>query len=214
MKDKNVSFIVFDIETGGLDCAKNPIIEVAFIILQKDESGKFIINEELSFDSLVLPYDNKLKIEQEALNVNKISIEEIEKNGNLITDIVVALKDVIKELNPKGEEKYKPILVGHNIHKFDIDFLSNFLSFVDVNLYSLFSKSSIDTYTEARRFFEGKKILQSLSLVSICNYFGIEIEKAHRAYYDALANAKMFILFTEMFEINRRKILELGSKKK
>ncbi len=214
--DNSVAFICYDIETGGLNENKNPIIELAFLPLVRNKKGALEVKENLGFETLIIqPYDNKLVIEASALKANNIKEEDINKYGNTIEDIKVTFENMIKILNPKNNDKLKPILVGHNIGRFDNKFLRKFFNdngFRNIEYY--FSEAFIDTYAEARRLFDGDARIQSLSLGNLCNYFGIELKGAHRAYNDCKANAELFLLWTKMFEMNRKKILDLNKNNK
>ena len=202
-------FIVYDLETGGLDENKNPILELAFIVVLKDDKGDLYIDEGYSFESLVLPYNKDLIITSEALKVNKITMKELNEDGNDVENIKEVILDLVKELNPKNNERYRPILVGHNIQGFDNKFLEKFFENIGLPpLYNLFDKGCIDTYKIAKFLFEGKNLLSSLNLKSMCQYFGIEIKNHHRAYDDAMANAILFIKLNKMADVRRKEILE------
>lgn len=206
---KTHSFIVYDLETGGFHAEKNSVIEVAFIAVVRNKKGVLTIDENLSFESLVLPYNDDLVIEDQALQVNKITMKEIKKYGNPVERIKDVLVEMVQTLNPDKGNRYAPILVGHNIQKFDNKFLSKFLDDIGAPpINVLFSELCIDTYAEAIRLFDDDEKIQSLSLGSLCEYFGITLPIAHRAYDDALANAKLFLKLTEMFQINRKQLLK------
>lgn len=208
-------FICFDLETGGLDENKNPIIELAFIAILRDKQGNLYIDEALSFNSLVLPYDKKLVIEEEALKVNKITLEVLKEKGNKAETIIEVLLEMIGELNPTKNEKYKPILVGHNIDSFDKKFLKHFLKVCKApDLETLFDSSTIDTYKISKLIFEGADKIDSLKLENVCRYFDIKMKNSHRAYDDAFANAQLFIKFQNLLSLERRFILELKNKEK
>ena len=216
-KVKNVysAYIVYDLETGGLHSEKNPIIEIAFVVLLRNKEGSLYIDENLSFDSLILPYNEDLIIEDKALEVNKITRKDIKKYGNDVENIKEVLLELLEVINPKNNERYRPILVGHNIDNFDNDFLKKFLKDIgapDINI--LFSKGGLDTLKLTKILFEGEKIINSFSLSSLCDFFGIKNENNHRAMGDAVANAKLLMKLIEMFKINRREFLKIKESKK
>ena len=65
------------------------------------------------------------------------------------------------------------------------------------NLGPTFEKFGIDTFKIAQRTL---KSLPSKSLSSLCEYYQIENKAAHRAYYDALATAKLYQTLAHYFE--------------
>ena len=58
-------------------------------------------------------------------------------------------------------------------------------------------RDGIDTFKIAQRTL---KSLPSKSLSSLCEYYQIENKAAHRAYYDALATAKLYQTLAHYFE--------------
>lgn len=213
--NENIAYIVFDLETGGLNYEKNAIVEVAFIPVVPDKKGNLVILEKLSFDCLVKPYSKKLNIEQQALNVNNLKMEDIEANGLKAKDIIEAiieLSETIKQEyynKARKDRNMKPILVGHNIDNFDIDFLKKFFELNGKNLYDYFNKSTIDTYTQARFIFKNAKV-DNYKLETLCNYVGIRIDQAHRAFDDTKANALLFMKMERaLSEVSRKHLLKL-----
>ena len=83
--------------------------------------------------------------------------------------------------------------------------ISDFLEFCEddvlksgaSNLGLTFEKFGIDTFKIAQRTL---KSLPSKSLSSLCEYYQIENKAAHRAYYDALATAKLYQTLAHYFE--------------
>ena len=84
------------------------------------------------------------------------------------------------------------VLIGHNVG-FDYSFMKSGAS----NLGLTFEKFGIDTFKIAQRTL---KSLPSKSLSSLCEYYQIENKAAHRAYYDALATAKLYQTLAHYFE--------------
>lgn len=209
----DINFVVFDIETGGLDEDKHPIIELAFITLQKDKKGDLVISKDLTFDCLIKPYSENLTIEEQALKVNGITFEEIEKFGVESKDVVEGLIELSQSLQKESVRNRrrgnKPLLVGHNIDDFDVPFLRKFFELHNKNLYDYFSFATVDTYTLSRILFRTDQKIDNLKLITVCNYFGIRINNAHRAYEDAMANAELFIKMDKLLNLKRKEINQL-----
>ena len=208
-----ITFVVFDIETGGLDENRHPIIELAFVTIQPDKKNKLVIKQDLTFDCLIKPYSDVLKIEDQALKVNGITFEEIEKFGVESKDVIEGLIELSQSLSVESvrekRRRNKPILVGHNIDEFDILFLKKFFKYHDKDLNDYFSYTTVDTYTLSRLIFRTDDKIDNLKLGTTCNYFGIRIKNAHRALDDALANAELFIKMDKLFNLKRKELSKL-----
>ena len=79
-------YIVMDCETGGLEYTKNPITEIAAVILD------YKMNKIEEFSSYIKPYDN-LQYEQKALDYTNITMEMI-NSGETVDKIIGILKQL------------------------------------------------------------------------------------------------------------------------
>lgn len=158
-------YVVFDLETTGLSPWSDAIIEISAV---KVKGGKVVG----TFSTLVNP---GCPIPARASAVNGI------------TDQMVADAPGLKEVMERflafiGTE----VLVGHNIHSFDLNFIDRAVA----KLYGTeLPNDSIDTLTMAR------SCLPELSrhrLVDLAAYFRISTEGAHRALNDCMMNQKCF----------------------
>ncbi|MDO5549593.1 MAG: exonuclease domain-containing protein [Lachnospiraceae bacterium] len=158
-------YVVFDLETTGLSPWSDAIIEISAV---KVKGGRVAD----TFSTLVNP---GCPIPARASAVNGI------------TDKMVADAPCLKEAMEKfldfiGTE----VLVGHNIHSFDLNFIHQALS----KLYGrVLPNDSIDTLAMARG------CLPQLSrhrLTDLAAYFHISTEGAHRALNDCVMNQKCF----------------------
>lgn len=159
------NYIVYDLETTGTSWKKDSIIEISAV---KVFDGK--VAEE--FSSLVNPGC-------------PIPIYASEVNG--IYDEMVENEPTLEEVMPKFLEFIGDmILVGHNIHNFDMKFLyrdcRNFYGKVPDNNY-------VDTL-----FFSRKKLpdLAHHRLVDLSTHYGISTEGAHRALNDCRMNQQVY----------------------
>ncbi len=177
-----VYYFVFDLETGGLDETKNPICQIAMIILDSN-----LVKLE-TFCSYVNNYDN-LKYTSEAMRINNITKEQV-KSGISAR----ALKKKIIELSSKYIDIFeKPILVGHNIDMFDIKFLKYLFLRKDNNdIYDFFQTKTYDTLKLSRERWKNSPN----DLQSVCNRLYIILENAHDALGDTVATVKVFRYLT------------------
>ncbi len=163
----NMKYVVFDIETTGLDINNDYIIELGAV---KVENG-IVIDE---FSTLINP---GILIPEEVSSINNIT-------NDMIIDAPfpgVALthfKQFISDAN---------FLVGHNAKRFDMPFL---LSEFKRHAIYINEINVVDTLWEARKVLKG---LGSYSLASLCNALGIENKRAHRALSDVYATHQLYL---------------------
>jgi len=187
----NFDFIFYDLETGGLNFLKNPICEIAII------RTNWKLEEQERYKVVVAPHDegnwsdpkNPFGVySPQALEVNKLTMEEIKKGKNS--------KDVIRELielfkRSKKDTGKLPIFVGHNIKKFDNPYLENFFQRHKEDLWKYVEKDyHIDTMWWGRMKYEES---ENYKLGTCCTNEGIDLtsENAHTAMGDILSNCEL-----------------------
>ncbi len=158
-------YVVFDLETTGLNPEKDTIIEISAVKVKKG-------NVENSFSTLVNP---NRRIPAAASGVNGITDE-------MVADAPV-LKDALGQfLSFIGNE----ILVGHNIHSFDMKFLNRATQ-------EFYGKDIGNDYIDT--LYMARSCLKELShhrLTDLADYFHISAEGAHRALNDCMMNQKCY----------------------
>lgn len=154
--DEKCDYIVLDLETSSLDIQNCDILEVGAI---KIKDGKIVD----SFSSLVRPVSD---ISQEALNVNKLDLSELETAP---TDDVV-IPDFFEFL---GNNELK----GYNIDRFDLPILKRYARKYNYPLDNLID----DILLLAR---EKLHFLPNRNLSTVASYLQIDSSKAHRAIED------------------------------
>lgn len=159
------TFVVFDIETTGLNPTEDTITEIGAL---KIEDGK--ITE--TFSTLINP--------------ERPLSEEIIRLTN-ITDSMLKNAPTIDKVIP---DFYKfcvgSVLVGHNAIGFDMKFILN----EGEKLGYFFLNKVEDTMLLARKQLEG---LKNVKLGTVAEYFGVGDFTAHRALGDAEATAHIFM---------------------
>lgn len=157
------TFVVFDLETTGLDVMNNGITEIGAVK---------IINGEIAeqFTTLIKP---DYLITQEVIDVTGIT-EEMLKNSPKISAV---LPDFMKFIEGST-------LVAHN-SDFDVKFIKRFASVEDFEI----KNPVLDTMDLSR---EVVKTIKRFDLKTIADYFGIVFHH-HRALSDAYATAEIFI---------------------
>lgn len=158
-------YVVFDLETTGVSCVNDRVIEIAAV---KVKDG-IVIDE---FSSFVNP---------------EMPIPFFASQVNGITDTMVkgspTFEVVLKEfLDFAGDA----VLVGHNIHSFDMKFL-----YRDAEKFwnQTLDNDYIDTLQIARACLPQ---LKNHKLVNLAEHYNIPSEGAHRALNDCHMNQKVF----------------------
>lgn len=164
---KGKSFCVFDTETTGLNPNEDSIIEIGAVIVK---DGK--ITE--TFQSFINPHK---KLTEKIIALTSITDKELVSAPEL--------EDVLSDFYKFSASS---ALVGHNL-KFDYDFISKAGKPFDF----IFENEQYDTLAIAQRLLS----LRHYRLEDVAKYYSIVNEGAHRAIYDALTTAKIFIKFAE-----------------
>ncbi len=171
---ENISFVVCDVETTGLNPVTNRIIEIALIKIENFKiTDKFttLINPEI----FIPPFITQLT------GIRNEDVFTAPRFSDIINEITKFLKD--------------SVFVAHNA-SFDYKFLIH--SFLREN-FSPPSNPVLCTKLLARRIIPG---LTSYGLHSLTNFFKIKNIHQHRAYGDALATSHLLIKLIEEGENN------------
>ena len=174
-KDKKIDeeeFVVFDIETMGLNAYSNEIIEIGAV---KIKAGRIIDRYSQLFNpGKPIPY----------------KITEI--TG--ITDQLVANEPSVDQVIGKFVDFIgDAVLVAHNA-PFDMGFIKRDIKkYLNIDL----ENSVIDTLQMARDLFPD---LKKYGLGDLNKVLGLALENHHRAVDDSQATANMFIIFLEKYK--------------
>lgn len=165
------NYVVIDLEMTGLNAKEDEILEV----------GAVRVREGKVTDTYGTLLHIGRKLSEKVVELTGIT-EEMIQNGANPED---AMDEFFAFL---GED----ILVGQNVI-FDYSFLKQWA----VNHNFSFERNAVDTLKLARRFLpmEQKKDLESL-----CAYFSVERENAHRALDDALATKEILECLKNAYE--------------
>jgi len=158
-------YVVFDVETTGLSPINDEIIELSALKVKKGE----VVD---TFSTLVNPARS---IPYAASKVNGITNRMV-ADAPLIGEVISEFVSFI-ELD---------VLVGHNIHTFDMKFINK----AAVDVFGLMINNDyVDTLQMSRMCLPN---LSNYKLVDISAYFNISSEGAHRALNDCIMNQKCY----------------------
>ncbi len=179
LRDYVPSYVVFDLETTGTSPNSDAIIEI---------SAVKVVDREVvdTFSTLVNP---ERAIPYYATAVNGITDEMVEDEP-LLEDVLPLFDEFIGD----------SVLVGHNIHCFDMKFIWKAAEEI---LGETFTNDYVDTLPMARR------VLPELAhhkLVDIASHYNISTMGAHRALNDCMMNQQCFELLQDEKEKNPPKL--------
>ena len=158
-------YVVFDLETTGVNCHRDKVVEISAIKVADSQ-----VTEE--FSSLVNP---ECPIPFYASQVNGITDEMVEDApvfGDVLHDFLEFAGDAV--------------LVGHNIHSFDLKFIyrdsREYFGMIPGNDY-------VDTLRLARIYLPE---IKSHTLSNLAAHYGVSTEGAHRALADCRMNRAVY----------------------
>lgn len=167
--DRLFPLVVLDVETTGLDCVKDEIIEVSAI--------RFVdsFTPESCLTTLCRPLNG---IKEAAFAVNGIS-EDMTADKPTFAEVAPELSSYLAGCN----------IAGYNV-KFDLKFL--FAHGVKLRTRAKY----YDAYSIARKLIS-KDEITDYKLNTVCEYKAIFRSGSHRSLSDAYATAKLIEEFTE-----------------
>lgn len=175
--------VVIDIETAGFDPKRNALLEIAAVIIDRDENGR--LGLAATHATHVIPFPGAL-LDESALSFNKIdpyhpfrfALGEKEALNKIFQPIRAEIK---------RQGCTRAILVGHN-PAFDIGFLNAAVERAGVKRNPFHPFSTFDTATLGGLAF-GQTVLAKAVQAA-----GLEWDdsQAHSAIYDAEQTARLF----------------------
>ena len=158
-------YVLFDLETTGVSWEKDEVVEISALKVKDGE----VVDE---FSTLVNP---GMPIPYYASEVNGIT-------DDMVADSPFFDKVLGEFLEFSGDA----VLVGHNIHCFDMKFMQKSTQRYFGNLIG---NDYIDTLQIARLYLPE---MEHHTLTDLAAYYGIDADGAHRALNDCRMNQKVF----------------------
>ena len=158
-------FVVYDLETTGVDPAKDEIIEIGALKIENGEFSEF-------WTTLVKP---SRPIPPDATKVNRITNDMVAHCYNIsqiISDFYLFCKDCT--------------IVGYNSNAFD----NLFLQKAGNNSKISFDNPVLDVFLMAKQKLKG---LKNYKLGTVAKYLDVNLIDAHRALNDVIATAEVFL---------------------
>ncbi len=159
-------YVVFDIETTGLDTNNDSIIEIGAV---KVENGSIVETfEELINPGFPIPY-----FITQINGIDDAVVENAPYPGVVLTKFKTFIKDI-------------DFIIGHNAKRFDYPFLESEFRRNGIRFEGVECK---DTIWETKKRFRS---LPGYSLAKLCAHFGIVNQTAHRALSDVMATYELY----------------------
>jgi len=183
--------VIIDIETAGFNAKKNPLLEIAAVIVEFNDQGLLQITESHSCN--ITPFAGS-ELDEAALKFTgidpyhpfRMAIDEKEALNKLFKPIKNAVK---------RNECTRAILVGHN-PAFDINFLNAAIERTKHKRSPFHPFSSFDTATLGGLAY-GQTVLAKVAKAANLEW---DSEKAHSALYDAEQTAKIFCMIVNRWK--------------
>lgn len=189
-------FLCYDFETGSADPHVCEPLQLAAVII---DCRNLEVRPDSEFRTYIKPtsWDN---VQQEALAINKINPEVVERDGVSQKEAWEAFSRYANKYNKSKTPFGAPIAVGHNIIKFDnviSDRMCKLYGPVDKNNSPvLFNRRDVvDLMNMSFLWFENNAELENYKLDSLRTFFGIPLEGGH----DALVDCKQTAMIVSRF---------------
>ncbi|MFA5318690.1 MAG: 3'-5' exonuclease [Patescibacteria group bacterium] len=194
-----MKYIIYDLETTGLDHTKDQPIEIGIIKIDD------ITKEIEEYDIFIKPAQ---PISDEIKNLTGLTNEILDEKG---VDISLAMPALFKTMGIRGDGYDEDVkIIGHNILRFDNLFLQRYADEMGYQMPG--AKHYFDTAGEFRAMLLGeeryideidhdfhKRILSIFAkgvrynLTAACNHYGIAMpDDAHRANHDCRYTLRVF----------------------
>lgn len=186
-----MKIVFFDIETTGVNPAKNGIHQI---------SGEIVINGETKekFDFKVRP-NPKAEITPEALEVGGVTKEQIMAYPPM-EDVFPKFVDMLSKYTDRFNKKDKFFLCGYNNASFDNNFLRGwFLQNGDKYFGSWFWANTIDVMVLATVYLMNVRAnMENFKLKTVAMALGINVDEAelHDASYDIYLTKEIYKIVT------------------
>lgn len=175
--------VVVDVETGGFDCSRHALLEIAAIPIELDDEGYYVPGEVAT--SHVEPYEGS-EIDPKSLEITGIRLDSVLRGAlperEALDHVFAKVRAAVKRNGCQ-----RAILVGHNAH-FDLGFLNAAVSRVGHKRNPFHPFSTFDTVTLAGMAY-GQTVLSRAVQAAGLDWDG---DQAHSAVYDTERTARLF----------------------
>ena len=194
--------VFFDLETGGLDPLRHPIIQIALLAVDGGWREVEALEMKLHFDLATA--------DQDALKVNGWDAGVWEREataGALARDLTARFfrnHATMEKTSARGKSYTVARLAGHNVERFDCPFLVQWFKTAG-EFCPAACFEPLDTVSLARwASFVAPTQPKDHKLGSVCAWLGIEHQEAHDALGDVRATVQVARALAERFGLGWR----------
>lgn len=176
--------VVIDVETTGLDAAKNGLLELAAVTLVFNENQELV--PSTTFHYHILPF-NGAKLEESSLKFTGITDPYHPLRFAISEE--EALHDLFNHIHNlcKTQDCERAVLVGHN-PTFDLNFIQAACHRQNLKKSPFHRFTTFDTATLSALAYGQTVLAKAVAEAG----FEFDAEEAHSALYDAQQTAKLF----------------------
>ena len=223
-KTNIVTLIVYDFETGGLDCNRCAATQISLHFVRLDT---FEVMEK--YNAYIYPYNKKadmskpkkktlkskydveeeelMDYENRALEVSGITMDMLYSMGKPLEDVCAEICDAIERNTFPVSSANKPVLVGQN-PLFDSGFMQQIMVYSGMwarfcklvrgskDFFGNFQPVQLDTITLAQMTFGNDKSVMTWKLEMSAEKLNIELDDAHDADADVTATREIVRVLT------------------
>ena len=175
--------VVVDVETGGFDCNRHALLEIAAAPIEFDDNGQLTVGSIHS--AHVIPFEGA-EIDPKSLEVTGIDVHHPFRDAKTEREALDHIFAPIR-LAAKRNNCTRAILVGHNA-PFDLAFLNAAVARVGHKRNPFHPFSTLDTVTLAAMAY-GQTVLSKAVTAAGLDWNN---DEAHSAIYDTERTAQLF----------------------
>lgn len=223
-KTNVVTAIIYDFETGGLDCTQCAATQISmhavrldtFEVMEKFSAYFYPYAKKKNLDKpakkvLKQKYDDEeeelMEYDDRALTYSDISMDVLYSMGRPIQDICQDIIDFIQRNTLPVVASNKPFLVGQN-PEFDKGFLQQIMVYTGLwktftklvrgakDFWGNFQPAQLDTIIVSQLIFDNDKSINTWKLEAISERLGIDLDDAHDADADVTATREILRVAT------------------
>lgn len=238
-KGNVITAIVYDFETGGLDCTRSAATQISLHAVRLDT---FEVMEKYS--AYIYPYSKKADIgkpkkkvlkskyenddaelmdyEEKALEYSDITMDLLYNMGKPLEDVCQEICDFIKRNTLPVVAGNKPFMVGQN-PLFDKGFLQQIMLYSGLwgefcklvrgtkDFWGNFQPAQLDTIILSQLTFDNDKSVTTWKLEAIAERLGIDLDDAHDADADVTATREILRVLTSRMREQSSGSISVGS---
>lgn len=186
-----MSTVILDFETSGLNPYHEDIIEIGAKVLGKDATHNLLVKPE-----------SGKQIEAKITKITGITNRKLRAEGR---PYLQAYNDFYNWLIENLSKEEPNAIVAHNGASFDFIFFRRMINTLYENqkiskkLEEEYEIIYLDTLFISRRMYPQ---MYSFKQETLCKYFGIKIDGAHRAFNDVICLEQLMLKF--MFDLQKK----------